>query len=195
MELCVSICVPRELALHISKQYEEIPVCAHEAKWRSKWCGSFFSNSNSKRVYYLAYFTVQTSSDCGKSNFPTVNVQGLSSVYSALVVDCKIPTFVQRWVYNRPNVLSTVEIVYCAPRAKTGFCASRTKLSPEAKPRNFQLYTRHKRSFLLEVHILFCLAAEQKRVFAFKNIQSGFEVIDVLLVAICYLSFLWAKLS
>ena len=32
----------------------------------------------------------QPSSDCGKSNFPTVDVQGLSSVYSAPVVDCQI---------------------------------------------------------------------------------------------------------
>ena len=37
----------------------------------------------------------QPSSDCGKSNLPTVNVQGLSSVYSAPVVDLKY----QRW-YN-----------------------------------------------------------------------------------------------
>ena len=79
------------------------------------------------------------------------------------------------------------KIVYCAPRAKAGFCAPRKKLSPEAKPRGSQLYTRHKCPFLLEVHILFCPAAERKRVFAFENIQSGFEVIDVLLVAICYL--------
>ena len=79
-------------------------------------------------------------------------------------------------------------IVYCAPRAKAGFCLSRIKLSPEAKPRGFQLYTRHKRPFLLEVHILFCRAAERKRIFAFENIQSGFKVTDVLLVAICYLS-------
>ena len=49
---------------------------------------------------------------------------------------------------------------------------------------------RHKLPFLLEVHILLCAAAERKRVFAFENIQSGFEVTDVLLVAICYLSFL-----
>ena len=40
----------------------------------------------------------QPSSDCGTSNFPTINVQGLSNVYSAPVVDCKIPAFVQRWV-------------------------------------------------------------------------------------------------
>ena len=64
-------------------------------------------------------------------------------------------------------------------------------LSPDAKPRGFQLYTRHKRPFLLEVHILFCPAAERKRVFAFENIQREFEVTDVLLVAICYLSFLF----
>ena len=53
----------------------------------------------------------QPYSDCGKSNFPIVDVQGLSSVYSALVVDCNIPKFVQRWVYNRPNLLPTVEKV------------------------------------------------------------------------------------
>ena len=36
-------------------------------------------------------------SDCGKSNFPIVVVQGPPSVYSALVVDCKIPAFVYVW--------------------------------------------------------------------------------------------------
>ena len=34
-------------------------------------------------------------SDCGKSIFPTVDVQGLSSVYSAPVVNCKISAFEQ----------------------------------------------------------------------------------------------------
>ena len=63
-------------------------------------------------------------------------------------------------------------IVYCAPRGKAGFCEPRKKCSPETKPRGFQLYTRHKRPFLLEVHILFCPAAESKRVFAFENIQN-----------------------
>ena len=53
----------------------------------------------------------QPSSDCEKSNFPTVDVRGLSSVYSAPVIDCKIPAFVQRWVYNRSNLLPTVEKV------------------------------------------------------------------------------------
>ena len=38
-----------------------------------------------------------------------------------------------------------VRIVYCAPRAKTGFCVPRKKLSPEAKPRGFHLHTTHKR--------------------------------------------------
>ena len=53
----------------------------------------------------------QPSSDCGKSYFLTVDVQGLPSVYSAPVVDCKIPAFVQRWVYNKPKLLPTVEKV------------------------------------------------------------------------------------
>ena len=53
----------------------------------------------------------QPYSDCGKSNLPTVDVQGLSSVYSTPVVDCKIPAFVQCWMYNRPNLLPTVEKV------------------------------------------------------------------------------------
>ena len=53
-----------------------------------------------------------------ESNWPnlilTVNVRGLASVYSAPVVDCKIPAFVQCWMYNRPNLLSTVEkVMYC----------------------------------------------------------------------------------
>ena len=76
-------------------------------------------------------------------------------------------------------------IVYCARRAKAGFCAPREKLSPEAKPRSFQLDTRHKRPFSLDLHILFCSAVERKRVFAFENIRNGFEVTDVLLVAMC----------
>ena len=95
------------------------------------------------------------------------------------------------------NIIYYVNVVYCEPKAKAGFCALRKKLSPEAKPRGFQLYTRHKRPFLLEVHILFCPAAEQKRVFAFENIQSGFEVrlMFCWLLSGCYLSFLWSKLS
>ena len=54
---------------------------------------------------------VQPSSDCGKSNFSIVDVRGLASVYLAPVVDCKIPAFVQCWMYNSPNLLSTVEKV------------------------------------------------------------------------------------
>ena len=53
----------------------------------------------------------QPSSDCGKSNFPTVDVQGPPSVYWTPVVDCKIPALVQRWVYNRSNLRPTVEKV------------------------------------------------------------------------------------
>ena len=49
----------------------------------------------------------QPSSFCGKSNFPTLDVQGLSSVYLALLVDCKILEFVPCWVYNRDNLLPT----------------------------------------------------------------------------------------
>ena len=64
-----------------------------------------------QRWYNVEKQLAQPYSNCGKSNFPKVNVQGLSSVYSALVVDCKIPAFVQRWVYNRPNLLPTVEKV------------------------------------------------------------------------------------
>ena len=36
----------------------------------------------------------QLFSDCEKSNFPTVDAQGLSSVYSTPLVDSKIPAFV-----------------------------------------------------------------------------------------------------
>ena len=54
---------------------------------------------------------VQPYSDCGKSNLLTVDAQGLSSVYSAPVVGCKIPAFVQCWMYKRPNLLPTVEKV------------------------------------------------------------------------------------
>ena len=36
---------------------------------------------------------------------------------------------------------------------------------------------------------VFAQAAERKRVFAFETIQNGFEVTDVLLIAICFLSF------
>ena len=76
-------------------------------------------------------------------------------------------------------------IVYCAPRAKAGSSALRKKLSPEAKPRSFQLDTRHKRPFSLDVHIVFCLLAERMRVFAFENIRNGFKVTGALLVAMC----------
>ena len=40
----------------------------------------------------------QPYSDWRKSNFLTVHVKGLSSVYSTPVVDCKIPAFEQGWV-------------------------------------------------------------------------------------------------
>ena len=43
---------------------------------------------------------------------------------------------------------------------KTGVCAPNIKLSPEAKPRDSQLYPRRKRPFLLEVRILFIRSAE-----------------------------------
>ena len=67
-------------------------------------------------VHYQRWYNVgkqlaEPYSECGKSNFPIVDVQGLSNVYSAPVVDCKIPTFEQRWVYNRPNLISIVEKV------------------------------------------------------------------------------------
>ena len=32
-------------------------------------------------------------------------------IQSAPVADCKIPAFVQCWMYNRPNLLPTVEKV------------------------------------------------------------------------------------
>ena len=59
----------------------------------------------------LGVLQVQPSSERGKCNLLTVDVQGLSSVYSAPIVDCKIPTFVQRWMYCKPNLLPTVEKV------------------------------------------------------------------------------------
>ena len=67
-------------------------------------------------VDYQGWYNVgkqlaQPYSDCRKSNFPIVDVKGLSSVYSAPVVDCKIPAFGQRWVFNRLNLLPTVEDV------------------------------------------------------------------------------------
>ena len=63
-----------------------------------------------QRWYNVEEQLAQPYSDCGKSNLPTVDVQGLSSVYSAPVVDCKIPAFVQRWVYKRPNLFPTVNV-------------------------------------------------------------------------------------
>ena len=51
--------------------------------------------------YYVEKQLAQPYSDWGKSNFPTVDVQGLSSVYLGTVVDCKILAFVQGWVHNR----------------------------------------------------------------------------------------------
>ena len=38
-----------------------------------------------------------------ESNFSTVDVQGLSNVYSAPVVNCKIPTMVQCWEKISPT--------------------------------------------------------------------------------------------
>ena len=51
------------------------------------------------------------SPDCGKRIFLTKDVQDLSSTYPASVVDCKIPAFVQWWMYNRPNLIPTVKKV------------------------------------------------------------------------------------
>ena len=62
-----------------------------------------------QRWYNVEKQLAQPYSDRGKSNLPTVDVQGLSSVYSAPVVDCEIPAFVQCWMYNRPKLLPTVE--------------------------------------------------------------------------------------
>ena len=47
------------------------------------------SNVDYQRWYKVGKQLAQPYSDCGKSNFPTVDVQGLSSVYSALLVDLK----------------------------------------------------------------------------------------------------------
>ena len=47
-----------------------------------------------QRWYNVGKQLAQPYSDCGKSNLPTVDVQGLSSVYSAPVVGCKILAFV-----------------------------------------------------------------------------------------------------
>ena len=49
-------------------------------------------------VDYQCWYNVgkqltQPYSDCGKCNFPIVDVGGLASVSSAPVVDCKIPAF------------------------------------------------------------------------------------------------------
>ena len=65
-------------------------------------------------VDYQSWYNVgkqlaQRYSDCGKINFPIVDIQGLSNFYSALVVYCKIPAFVQCWMYNRLNLLLTME--------------------------------------------------------------------------------------
>ena len=48
-----------------------------------------------QRWYNVGKQLAQPYSDCGKSNLPTVDLQGLSSVYSAPVVDCEISVFVQ----------------------------------------------------------------------------------------------------
>ena len=69
------------------------------------------STVDCQRWYNVEKQFAQPYSDCGKSNLPTVDVQGPSSIYSAPVVNCKIPTFVQCWIYNRPNLLPTVEKV------------------------------------------------------------------------------------
>ena len=47
-----------------------------------------------QRWYNVEKQLAQPYSDCGKSNFPIVDVRGLASVYSAPVVDCKLPAFV-----------------------------------------------------------------------------------------------------
>ena len=64
-----------------------------------------------QRWYNVRKQLAERYSNCGKSNFPIMDVQGLSNLYSALVVNCKIPAFVQSWVYIRPNLLPTVEKV------------------------------------------------------------------------------------
>ena len=69
------------------------------------------STVNCQRWYNVGKQLTQPYSDCGKSNFPVVDLWGVASVYSAPVVDCKTPAFVQRWVYNWPNLISTVEKV------------------------------------------------------------------------------------
>ena len=69
------------------------------------------STVDHQRWYNVRKQLAQPYSNCGKSNFPIVDVQGLSNLYSALVVDCKIPEFVQRWAYSRPNLLQTAEKV------------------------------------------------------------------------------------
>ena len=48
-----------------------------------------------QRWYNVGKQLAQPYSDCKKSNLPTVDVQGLFSIYSAPVVECKIPAFVQ----------------------------------------------------------------------------------------------------
>ena len=64
-----------------------------------------------QRWYNVGKQLAQPYSYCGQSNLPTVDVQGLSSAYSFLVVDFKIPASVQCWMYNRRNLLPTVEKV------------------------------------------------------------------------------------
>ena len=71
------------------------------------------SSVDYQRWYNVEKQLAQPYSNCGKSNLTTVDVQGPSSVYSAPVVDCQIPASVQCWLYNRPNLISTVEkIIY-----------------------------------------------------------------------------------
>ena len=59
-----------------------------------------------QRWYNVEKQLAQPYSDCEKSNLPIVDVQGLSSVYSA-----PVPAFVQCLMYNRPNFLPNVEKV------------------------------------------------------------------------------------
>ena len=74
------------------------------------WSGS---NQNINVCTTLGVQQAQPSFDCGKSNFLIVDVQGLSSVYSAPVVDCMViyqrlynvgcttgPTFFRLWKSN-----------------------------------------------------------------------------------------------
>ena len=52
--------------------------------------------------YIVGKQLAQLYSDCGKNNFPTMEVQGLFTVYTVTVVHSKIPAFVQCWVTAGP---------------------------------------------------------------------------------------------